>query len=178
MHEISTSEIRETNSENQPLPEKTKAFENAGKVYETAVHIPTINEKLADTTYPNTDVQYRKHEFIFNGEKAEGVFPEFKSKFDIALPKELYKESDTVQFKYCTNKLKEEILKNPDMEKQFTPRQIDQIQNCAPRIAGLTWHHNELPGKMQLVEQNTHALCHHTGGRSIWGGGQECRKDQ
>ena len=51
----------------------------------------------------------------------------------------------------------------------------EQIKNGEPRISGLTWHHNEIPGKMQLVDATEHSTCRHTGGRSIWGGGSDCR---
>ena len=57
----------------------------------------------------------------------------------------------------------------------FTPRQLEQIRNGEPRISGKTWHHNEVPGKMQLVDSDEHDICRHTGGRSIWGGGSEYR---
>lgn len=49
------------------------------------------------------------------------------------------------------------------------------VLNGEPRISGLTWHHTEHPGVMQLVNSNVHSMCRHTGGRSIWGGGSDCR---
>ena len=138
-------------------------------------HIPTINEGLEGKTYPGTDVKYEKHTFLYNGEKVEGVFPVFHSKFELFIPKELRNASDTEQFKYCVQQLAERVEKDPEFAKQFTPRQLEQIKNGEPRISGLTWHHNEIPGKMQLVDANEHSICRHTGGRSIWGGGSECR---
>jgi hypothetical protein len=38
------------------------------------------------------------------------------------------------------------------------------------RIPGLTWHHHQVPGKMQLVPTNVHKV-NHLGGNSLWGGG-------
>lgn len=177
MQPFHETEIRETHDESFHVPEKTKAFENA--VHEVAHprHLDTINERLAGKNHPETGVKFQKHEFTLNGERVEGVFPKFESKFDTRIPKELYKASDTVQFKYCTECLKEKINQNSELKKQFTPRQLKQIENCEPRIGGLTWHHNEIPGKMQLVNADIHAATHHTGGRSIWGGGTEFRKD-
>lgn len=177
MQPFRTHEIKETNSATEILPEKTLAFENASKEIKPVRHLSTINENLEGNSYPGTDVKYKKQEFVLNGEKVEGVFPEFKNKFDTSMPKEIYKATDTTQFKYCTEKLKEEIANNPELKKQFSPKQLEQIQNGNPKIAGLTWHHNEIPGKMQLVDQNLHATCRHTGGRCIWGGGQDFRKD-
>ena len=91
------------------------------------------------------------------------------------MPKDLYNASDTDQFKYCTQKLEKQITNNPESAKQFTARQLEQIKNGEPRISGLTWHHNAVPGKMQLVDAAEHSTCRHTGGRSIWGGGADCR---
>ncbi len=34
---------------------------------------------------------------------------------------------------------------------------------------GYTWHHNQEPGVMQLVDRGVHAATGHTGGFSIWG---------
>lgn len=151
-----------------------KLINTAGEV-KTPRHISTINEGLEGQTYPGTNVEYRRHTFTVNGEKVEGVFPRFESKFDTTLPKDLLNASDTEQFKYCTEKLAKRIETDPDFAAQFTPRQIEQIKNGEPRISGLTWHHNEVPGRMQLVNADVHNTCRHTGGRSIWGGGADCR---
>lgn len=138
-------------------------------------HISTINEGLSGQKHPDANVEYRKRTFSLDGEKVEGTFPVFESKADVHLPKDLQKSSDTEQFKYCTDKLAQRIKNNPELAKQFTPRQLEQIKDGAPRISGLTWHHHEIPGKMQLVDANAHSICRHSGGRSIWGGGSDCR---
>lgn len=138
-------------------------------------HITTINEDLEGQTYPGTNVAYKRRTFTANGERLEGVFPVFESKANITLPKNLLCASDTEQFKYCTQQLAKRIENDPDFAAQFTPRQLEQIKNGEPRISGLTWHHNEVPGKMQLVDADLHNTCRHTGGRSIWGGGNDCR---
>ena len=160
---------------NQEIESRIPGFENAKKDVEVPRHIKTINEDLAGKTYPGTDVVYKKQVFRIDGEKVEGVFPKFDSKFDTYLPRELRNASDTEQFKYCTEKLKQRIERDPEFAKQFTPRQLEQIESGAPRISGLTWHHNERPGRMQLVNSSEHETCRHTGGRSVWGGGAECR---
>jgi hypothetical protein len=36
---------------------------------------------------------------------------------------------------------------------------------------GLTWHHHQDLGRMQLVDETQYKLFKHTGGMSIWGGG-------
>ena len=170
------SEVKELkNLVSREVGEKLKAFENSLKEIGEPRHIHTIREDLEGQTYPETDVLYVRRVLRVNGERVEGVFPQFESKFDTSLPKSLWNGSDMEQFKYCTERLKERIERDPEFAKQCTPRQLQQIREGAPRISGLTWHHSEIPGKMQLVNAETHEKCRHTGGRSIWGGGSGCR---
>ena len=174
--QINTKEIREIKHATEGINGKAiKAFENKMNDVNALRRITTINEDLEGKKCPETDVEYKRKVITLNGEKIEGVFPEFPSAFDTQLPKELWKASDVEQFRYCTQKLKERIERDPEFAKQFTPRQIEQIKAGAPRISGLTWHHTEVPGKMQLVDSSLHEKCRQTGGRSVWGGGSECR---
>lgn len=152
-----------------------KSFENDKSDAKSPRHIPTINEHLEGKCHPLTGVPFVKRVFYVNGEKVEGVFPKFNSKFDVRIPKELYKASDEEQFKYCVKQLAKKIESDPEFAKQFTPRQIEQIKNGETKISGLTWHHNERPGLMQLVSSDEHSRTAHTGGRCIWGGGTNCR---
>ncbi len=149
-----------------------KAFENTRLEVKPPRHITTINEHLDGQKYPGTNVEYRKRTFLLNGERVEGVFPRFPSKFDTVLPRSLRMSSDDVQFKYCTQRLAKAIEANPALGARFTPRQLEQIKNGDARIGGLTWHHNEIPGKMQLVNAQMHDTCRHTGGKVLWGGGR------
>lgn len=175
MGSFEIKEVQELSKSTNDIGRNTKAFDTAKSEVNPPRHITTINEGLSGEKYPGTNVEYRKHTFVLDGEKVEGVFPKFDSKFDTGLPKDLRNASDTEQFRYCTQKVAQKIENNPDLEKQYTSRQLEQIKNGEPRISGLTWHHNEIPGKMQLVDANEHAMCRHTGGRSIWGGGSDCR---
>ena len=166
------SEVKEVKTKpSSEIQSVSKAFENTKKDINEPRHIKTINENLAGKNHPETGVPFVKKVFRLDGEKVEGVFPKFESKFDTCLPKDMWKASDTDQFKYCTEMLKRRIERDPEFAKQFTPRQLEQIKNGEPRISGLTWHHNEIPGKMQLVNGNIHDKTAHTGGRSLWGGG-------
>lgn len=149
-----------------------KAFQNNIE-RDNIRHIPTINEGMEGKTV--NGVKFAKRVFTLNGEKVEGVFPVFKSEFECKLPENMYTASDNEQMKYCTKKLAEKIERDSEFAKKFTPRQLEQIRNGEPRISGLTWHHNEVPGKMQLVNAEDHSAARHTGGRSIWGGGSESR---
>ena len=175
MNPFAIKEIQEVTRSGKDIGKTTKAFENTKNEVKSPRQITTINEGFSGQKYPGTNVEYRKHAFMVNGVKSEGVFPKFDSKFDTMLPKDLRTASDTAQFKYCTEKLAKKIEINPELGKNFTPRQLEQIKNGEPRISGLTWHHNEIQGKMQLVDAAEHNICRHTGGRSIWGGGAAYR---
>lgn len=175
MNPFEIKEVQELSKSPNDVQSTTKAFENTKSDVKSPRHISTINESLEGKKYPGTDVEYKKHTFKLKGEAVEGVFPRFHSNFDTILPKDLRTASDTEQFKYCTQQLAKRIEKDPELAKRFTSRQLEQIKNGEPRISGLTWHHNEIPGKMQLVDASEHAVCRHTGGRSIWGGGSDYR---
>lgn len=136
-------------------------------------HLSTINENRAGEKV--NGVPYQLKRLKLNGEDVEGVFPVFESVFDVKLPKELYRASDAEQMKYCTKKLNEALKRNPELKKRFSERQLEQIENGEPRISKFTWHHNEEPGKMQLVDADKHSSVRHTGGRSLWGGGSDNR---
>lgn len=101
------------------------------------------------------------------------VMPEFQEvTFEIFVPETLYMADDYEMFKYCTDQLKNALEQTPSLIEQFTPQQVEQIMNGAPRISGLTWHHAAECGRMQLVPTKLHSVCRHTGGKSIWGGGR------
>ncbi|MBU5465785.1 HNH endonuclease [Virgibacillus sp. MSJ-26] len=100
-------------------------------------------------------------------------FPIFKGddvKFSYKLNKELFIASDTKQFKNSTKALKDAINKGEIPAKLFTPKQLKEINLELPRITDLTWHHHQVPGKMQLVVSDTHSV-NHLGGNKLWGGG-------
>jgi hypothetical protein len=137
--------------------------------------LKTRNEDLEGKKHPETGVPYvRKTVMDAAGNPVEGVFPEFESLFDVQLPEDLYQASDNKQVKECNKQLKEAVEKDPELAKKFTPEQLEQIKN-GDTPDGYTWHHNEETGKMQLVDTETHAKTPHTGGKVIWGGGQENR---
>lgn len=50
---------------------------------------------------------------------------------------------------------------------QFTPRQLQDIQNKEPKISGYTWHHNGDNGNMQLVPTILHDGVKHTGQNAL-----------
>ncbi|MGN0171804.1 MAG: HNH endonuclease, partial [Acutalibacteraceae bacterium] len=58
------------------------------------------------------------------------------------LPKELWHRSDRIQFKW-----------------------LDAQLPGGVRPEGYTWHHSEIPGRMELVPYGLHRITYHTGGR-------------
>lgn len=137
--------------------------------------IHTRNESLEGDRHPITGVPFeRKTVEDSDGNEVTGVFPEFDSDFDAQLPEDLYEASDKEQFAECNRQLKEAVEKDPELAKRFTPEQLEQIKN-GDTPDGYTWHHNEEKGKMQLVDSDIHAKTGHTGGKTIWGGGNENR---
>lgn len=85
--------------------------------------------------------------------------------FQCILDKEDWSKTDQEQFAKCNEQLKEAILKDPELAKQFTSEQIEQIMN-GNTPSGYTWHHSEVDGTMQLVPFGIHNSTNHCGGRS------------
>lgn len=120
----------------------------------------------------NPTVNY-KWDIIKKGNKVyKGKFPEFESFFDIKLPKKLYMASDEEQFKYALNVLKARIKRDASLRAKLGKEILEVIENAKNgRINGLTWHHSQKEGVLQLVDREIHRANSHTGGRYIWGGG-------
>ena len=133
------------------------------------IHFRTDRCDLEGKTSEN-GVPYIRKTIEINGVKIEGVFPKFESAFDTSLKPENYKSK--LYAKECNANLKEAIEQSPELGKQFTKDQLDDIQEGrTPK--GYVWHHNEEPGKMQLVRREDHDRAiggaAHTGGSSLWG---------
>ena len=144
------------------------------KLLDGIFKLSTANEALAGLVHPLSGVSFSLKVIDLLGMMVEGVFPEFKSLFEVALPDSLLKASDKMQFSYCMTKLQDAIKNNSLMKSIFTPRQLEQIaKGIVP--GGLVWHHSEEVGIMKLIDSNIHAKTAHTGGRAIWGGGKDNR---
>lgn len=133
------------------------------------------NKDLAGKNHPTTGVPFEER-IVKNGDGQDisVVVPKFESSFDAQLPENLEKATDKEQFVECNRQLKEFIQDDVKLKEKFTPEQLEQIEN-GDTPDGYTWHHDAEKGKMQLVDSETHAKTGHTGGKAIWGGGQENR---
>ncbi len=126
----------------------------------------TINYKLRGKEHPKTGVPFSRL-----------GFPVFDSSFNCRLPFHLINAKDQKQFKYCTNKLREYIKRNPEFKNNFTKQQLQNINSKKPNIDKFTWHHHQAKSKslLQLVDREIHNKTAHSGGRAIYGGGQAGR---
>jgi DNase/tRNase domain of colicin-like bacteriocin len=141
-----------------------------------AVHpIDTINDHLAGSVHDESGVPYEeKVVHLPNGETIEGVFPDFDETYAGQLPDDMLLSSDYVQFDYMNEQLTASIANDPSLMSAFTDEQLSQIA-AGETPDGYVWHHSEEPGRMELVDEQTHDEARHTGGRSLWGGGSEYR---
>ncbi|MTG98568.1 hypothetical protein GJV76_10595 [Myroides sp. BIT-d1] len=132
----------------------------------------------------------------------KGVFPDFSNytAFSTKLRAEQYFLSDRAQFKIAKRELQRVVVNNNSKaiekklleinghSKYYHPNygdvsgrklvdlQMRDIQNHSKdRIIGLTWHHKEDYGIIDLVNTEVHNKIPHTGGRAIWGGGRHYR---
>lgn len=137
--------------------------------------IQTINSDLAGEDHSETNVPFESGTIeLTNGDTVTGVFPDFEEVTAVNIPEQLYLESDSMQFEAANSVLAQRIEENQDLRSQFSPMQLGQItQGETPD--GYVWHHHETPGRLELVDESTHANTGHTGGRFIWGGGSEYR---
>lgn len=167
------------NLSDNDIKNANNVLENKNKSNELPIrYVITRNESLEGDNHPITGVPFERKTVEVNGENVEGVFPVFNAVYEAKLPKDMYEKSDKEQFKECNNQLYKDIEKYPVLKNQFNKEQLEQIKDgridgTAPD--GYVWHHNEEAGKMQLVDFDTHAKTGHTGGRSIWGGGNNNR---
>ena len=68
------------------------------------------------------------------------------------------------------NRLLNQIENNNKIREKFTAEQIEDLKN-GKTPQGLTWHHTEKEGVMQLVDFEIHNKTNHTGGYDLWGKG-------
>ncbi len=125
-----------------------------------------INYHLRGQAHYNTGVKFNRL-----------GYPIFESKFNCRLPFHLIHAKDGVQFKYCTNKLREHIKRHPEYKSNFTKEQLRNINSKKPNIDKFTWHHHQAKSQrlLQLVDRELHNKTGHTGGRATFGGGKSGR---
>jgi DNase/tRNase domain of colicin-like bacteriocin len=139
--------------------------------------LKTRNDYLSGYEHPETGVPFvEKTVYLPNGQVIEGTFPVFDETFRVMIAEELYLDSDDIHFQVSNDTLYQAITENPNLVNELVFSQGD-VQSLAngQTPEGYTWHHNEEPGFLQLVDEETHAQTAHTGGRAMWGSGIENR---
>jgi hypothetical protein len=125
--------------------------------------------------HPETGVPFVSKEVVLpDGKECRGIFPEFSHDYECRLPEDMYRKSDAAQFRDCNQSLKEAVENDPELRVKFDETQLEQIDS-GDTPENKTWHHTEEPGRMQLVDSDTHNRTSHTGGRSLWGCGAAFR---
>lgn len=71
----------------------------------------------------------------------------------------------------ATAQLRDAIERGEVSASAFTAEQLAAISKGKPRIPGLTWHHHQNVGRMQLVPRAGHRDTGHLGGMDMWFGG-------
>ncbi|MBC2581762.1 S8 family serine peptidase [Clostridium sp. DJ247] len=116
---------------------------------------------MAGKTHPVSGVEF----------DASG-FPKFKSEYGMHLEPEDYLKSRGTHFDRASKSLYDEIQSNSELASKFTQNEIDIFkEGGVPKR--FTWHHNQEPGLMQLVDRTLHRQTGHDGGFSIWGPGNK-----
>lgn len=139
--------------------------------------VSTRNSALEGTVHPETSVPFEEDVVILpNGDVVEGTFPVFNAAFEVEIPEAYYLENDQIHFSMANEQLYQTIQINPELANELKLTSID-LQELATggTPEGYTWHHHEDPGVIQLVDEEEHKNTGHTGGRQIWGGGDEYR---
>lgn len=140
----------------------------------TSPELTMRNADLAGQLHPETGVPFEVKTLEWNGETYDGVFPDFDELWSTQLPLNLYESSDYQQFDYANEQLLEKIHSDPVFAATFSAEELAQAE-AGETPDGYVWHHHEEPGRMELVDEKTHAQTGHTGGKAIWGGGEEAR---
>lgn len=161
-----TELTKEKEDTEAPVGKSTEVIE---KENEGVEHMTCIREDLAGGRHPETDVPYTTTVVEVGGKRVEVTVPEFDSKYDMELKPEELGLSRQKHETICNNSLKEAVEKDPELAKQFSEKQLDQIKNgLTPE--DFTWHHDGgKVGRMQLVDSDIHDATRHTGGIAIWG---------
>ena len=133
------------------------------------IHYRTDRCDLEGKTSEN-GVPYERKQIVINGITIEGVFPKFESAYTTELPPD--KQKSNTYAKECNERLKEAVQNDPELRSKFTDEQLKDIENNRTPT-GYVWHHNETPGKMELVKRSDHDRAiggaAHTGGSALWG---------
>ncbi|WP_010677065.1 HNH endonuclease [Bacillus timonensis] len=139
--------------------------------------LETTNDHLAGSVHPETGVPFEENTVeLPTGEVVTGVYPVFDVEYEVQMDESLYLQSDYVHFNYANAELYDAIQADSQLADDLglSEQDIQALAN-GDTPEGFTWHHNEEPGVLQLVDEEIHANTGHDGGRELWGGGEQYR---
>ena len=125
----------------------------------------------------------------YNGEGVRelGKYPTFH---EHTLMTSEYRMSDVEHFSRANQSVYERTQVDYEFKGRLQTEYPGVVEHVQPRIdgsfrgdspPGMTWHHGDKPGSLQLVDRVDHKTYHKvyhpdgTGGRNKWGGGTACR---
>ncbi len=89
--------------------------------------------------------------------------------FDTKLPSSVATvKSRPLHFQEAARALSDAIRRNEIPASRFTTEQLRAIHSYQKKIPGLTWHHHQQPGRIQLIPTPIHQAVGHTGGFALW----------
>jgi len=126
---------------------------------------------------------------LYAGEGVRGL-GKYNSFFDADLPQDIWNAIDPKYFREANQQLYEAMENNSALKKELAKKYPDVYEHVQPGSRGgmsdkappgMTWHHNNKPGKLELVDRVDHNKFHKiyhpdgSGGKKKWGGGRKRR---
>jgi hypothetical protein len=133
------------------------------QVRSTTVPRPTdLNVHLAGGEHPVTRIPFNERGFpVFDGVALCDI--------RIAPDQALIRDRPS-HFREATARLREDIDAGRVPAGEFTDQQLAAIDRGLAKIPGLTWHHHQDVGRLQLVPTDIHNRTNHIGGFKMWFG--------
>ncbi|MNF58291.1 putative deoxyribonuclease RhsC [compost metagenome] len=125
----------------------------------------------------------------YNGEGVRDL-GKYHASHEHTLMKSEFKMTDVEHFSRANQSVYERVKVDYDFKKTLQSKYPGVVEHVQPRVdgsfrgsspPGMTWHHGDKPGSLQLVDRLDHQTYHKVyhpdgkGGRNKWGGGTACR---
>jgi RHS repeat-associated protein len=125
----------------------------------------------------------------YNGEGVRDL-GKYHASHEHTLMSSEFKMTDVEHFSRANQSVYERIKVDYDFKKTLQSKYPGVVEHVQPRVdgsfrgsspPGMTWHHGDKPGSLQLVDRLDHQTYHKVyhpdgkGGRNKWGGGTACR---
>lgn len=73
-----------------------------------------------------------------------------------------------IHMREATNSLRASLRRGEIQYNRFNNQQLEAILAGERKIPGLTWHHHQESGRMQLLPETVHRETAHIGGDKLW----------